>query len=99
ESLPIDWINDAVKGYLQEGFEKHSVLELSNLRVWTPAAKYMLAMKCVSARWDTHDRDDVIFLLKHLKIKKPKDVFSLIEAYYPKEKIPAKTKFFIEELL
>ena len=28
----------------------------------------MLAMKCISARWDTHDRDDVIFLIRHLKL-------------------------------
>ena len=29
----------------------------------------MLAMKCISARWDTSDRDDVVFLIKELKLK------------------------------
>lgn len=93
-----DWLNDAVKGYLQGNFSKEDVLLLSNLRVWAPEAKYMLAMKCLSARWDTHDRDDVIFLIRFLGIKDKKTVFALIEHYYPKNKIPPKTQFFIEEV-
>lgn len=93
-----DWLNDAVKGYLIGSFEKQEVLELSNLRVWAPNAKYMLAMKCISARWDTHDREDVIFLIGFLKIKTSQSVFELIENYYPKKTILPKTQFFIEEL-
>jgi hypothetical protein len=58
----------------------------------------MLAMKCISARWDTSDRDDVIFLIKELKLKEPTEVFDIIEAYYPHSRIPPKTQFFIEEL-
>ena len=94
-----DWLNDAVKGFLVEGFKREEVLSLSHLRVWAPEPRYMLAMKCLSARWDSHDRDDVIFLIKRLKLKKPSEVFKIIEGYYPKEKIPAKTQFLIEEVL
>lgn len=93
-----DWLNDAVKGFMQAGFLKQEVINLSNLRVWAPEARYMLAMKCISARWDTNDRDDVIFLIKHLKLKSAKQVFKIIESYYAKNKIPAKTQFFIEEV-
>jgi hypothetical protein len=96
--LPSDWLNDAVKGYLVGGFDKREVFTLSHLRVWTPEPKYLLSMKCLSARWDSHDRDDVKFLIEHLKIKKAQEVFSLIEHFYPKNKIPPKTQFFIEEL-
>ena len=56
-------------------------------------------MKCLSARWDSMDKKDVVFLLKTLKIKKPKEVFQIIEGYYPKQRIPPKTQFFIEEIL
>jgi len=98
EGLPKDWLNDAAKGFLQPTFASQEVLALSNLRVWAPQPQYMLAMKCISARWDSNDSDDVSFLIKHLKIKKPKDVFTIIETYYPKNRIPPKTKFFIEEL-
>jgi len=99
EELSEDWLNDAAKGFIQPNFLKQEVLTLSNLRVWAPEAKYMLAMKCISARWDTSDKDDVIFLLKLLKIKKTAEVLDLLEGYYPKRLIPAKTKFFLEEIL
>lgn len=98
ENLPKDWLNDGAKNFLQPNFEKVNVLQLSHLRVWAPEPKYMLAMKCISGRWDSHDKDDVIFLKKLLKLKKPGEIFKLIEHYYPKNKIPAKTQFFIEEI-
>lgn len=99
ENLPSDWLNDAAKGFIEPGFARQEVLNLSHLRVWAPEPRYMLAMKCISARWDTSDRDDVIFLIKLLRIANPQEVFSLIESYYPKNVIPAKTKFFVEEVL
>ena len=96
--LGATWLNDAAKGYLRDPFIKEDVINLSHLRVWAPEASYMLAMKCISARWDTHDREDVIFLIKHLKLKSAKQVFHIIESFYPKKLIPPKTQFFIEEI-
>ena len=93
------WLNDAAKVYFHADPPREEVMELSHLRVWAPRADYMLAMKCVSARFDTHDRDDVEFLLKYLKLKKPEEVFGLIQRYYPASQVPAKTQFLIEELL
>ncbi len=94
-----DWLNDAVKGFLEGEFKRIPVLNLSNLRVWAPEPRYMLAMKCLSARWDSHDREDVIFLIRLLEIAEPKQVFDIIEGYYPKHRILPKTQFFIEEIL
>ncbi len=99
EGLSPDWLNDAAKGFLLPNFSRQEVLTLSNLRVWAPEARYMLAMKCISARWDSSDRDDVIFLIKHLGLTRSEEVFALIESYYPDNLIPAKTKFFIEDVL
>lgn len=99
EGLSPDWLNDAAKGYILPGFKQEEVLSLSNLRVWAPEARYMLAMKCVSARWDTNDRDDVIFLIQHLQLKTPEEIFSIIEKFYPSNQIPPKTKFFIEKVV
>ena len=98
-SLPEDWLNDGAKGFLSSHFAREDVAKFSNLLVWAPEARYMLAMKCISARWDTSDRDDVIFLLKYLKINQASAVFSIIQDYYPKAQIPRKTQFFIEEIL
>jgi hypothetical protein len=99
ESLPPDWLNDAAKGFILPGFTKQEVLNLSNLRVWAPEPRYMLAMKCISARWDSLDRDDVLFLINLLRLTQPEEVFRIIESYYPKNQIPPKTRFLIEELL
>jgi hypothetical protein len=93
------WLNDAAKAYFHVDPPREEVLNFSNLRVWAPRADYMLAMKCISARFDTHDREDVTFLLNYLGLKKPEAVFQIIEKYYPRQQIPAKTRFLIEEIL
>lgn len=97
--VPKDWLNDAAKGYFLSTPPSVDVLNFSNLRVWAPTAEYMLAMKCVSARFDTTDTDDVKFLLEHLGLKRPADVFRIAEKYYPRKRIPPKTGFLVEELL
>lgn len=96
--LPEDWLNDAAKGFFLAEPPREEVLELSNLRVWSPRADYMLAMKCVAARLDTQDAGDVEFLIRWLGLKKPREVFDLIEKYYPRERVPARAQFFVEEL-
>ncbi|HMP75026.1 MAG TPA: hypothetical protein PKE12_01900 [Kiritimatiellia bacterium] len=98
EGVPDDWLNDAAKGYFLSHPPTVDVLNLSNLRVWAPTAEYMLAMKCISARFDTNDGSDVRFLIRHLALGKPEDVYAIIEEFYPRRHIPPKTQFFIEEL-
>lgn len=97
--LAEEWLNDAAKGFFLSDPPQHDVMELPNLRVWAPAADYMLAMKCVSARFDSHDRGDVEFLVRHLELQSPAAVFEVICRYYPRERVPAKTAFFVEEIL
>jgi hypothetical protein len=97
--LPENWLNDAAKAWFLSDPPRIPVLELPNLRVWAPTADYMLAMKCISARFDSHDADDVKFLVKHLALKKPAEVFAIVEKYYPKKQIPPKTQYLIEEIL
>ncbi len=97
--VPEDWLNDAAKGYFLSHPPVRDVVELSNLRVWAPQADYMLAMKCISARFDSHDLDDTKFLLKHLEVWSVEEASHIIEQYYPRMVIPAKTQFLLEELL
>lgn len=97
--MPEDWLNDAAKGYFLSQPPVREVVELSNLRVWAPQADYMLAMKCVSARFDSHDLDDTEFLLNHLGIRSVDEACRIIEQYYPRKVIPAKTQFLLEEML
>ncbi|MYD71811.1 MAG: hypothetical protein F4W89_13880 [Acidobacteria bacterium] len=94
-----DWLNDAAKGFVVSSPPRLEVLELPNLRVWAPTADYMLAMKCVSARFDTHDADDVAFLVRRLGLATPDEVFERITRYYPHGRVPPKTRLLVEELL
>lgn len=94
-----DWLNDAAKAFFHVDPPKNDVLSLSNLRVWAPTADYMLAMKCISARFDSADRDDLEFLIKYMELTKPEEVFEIVCKYYPKRLIPPKTQFLVEELM
>lgn len=96
--MPEDWLNDAAKGFFLSDPPRVPVLELPHLRVWAPTAEYMLAMKCVSARFDTKDRDDVAFLIRHMDIGSADDVLKIVSRFYPRERIPAKARFLVEEL-
>ena len=96
--LHADWLNDAAKGFFLSAPPRRKVLGLSHLRVWAARADYMLAMKCVAARFDTHDLDDVRFLIRHLRLKSPEAVFSVIEKFYPRRLVPAKSRFLVEEI-
>mgnify|MGYP006305852475 CR=1 FL=1 len=94
-----DWLNDAAKAFFHADPPREDVLSLPNLRVWAPTAEYMLAMKCISARFDSSDLDDTRFLIEYLQLKSPAEVFQIIGAYYPKRLIPPKTQFLIEEIM
>jgi len=95
---PSDWLNDAAKGYFAGEVPQQDVLNLPNLRVWAPTAEYMLAMKCISARFDTFDRDDVVFLIKHLQLRSTAAALAIIVRFYPHHLVPPKTQFLLEEL-
>ena len=97
--LEKDWINDAVKGFLPgDPNKKIFVIKKDYLRIWVPEPEYILAMKSISARFDTKDSHDIKFLIKHLAIKSKEEVLDLIQGYYPNRMIPSETQFFYEEL-
>ena len=98
-NVPEDWLNDAAKAFFHVDPPREDVLNLPNLRAWAPTAEYMLAMKCISARFDSNDQDDTRFLIEYLQLKSPAEVFQIIEPYYPRRLIPPKTQFLVEEIL
>lgn len=97
--LPKDWLNGGVKGFLPGNPRRRvAILDVPGLRVWVPEPEYMLAMKAMSARLDTHDADDLKLLIRHLGIKGPSSVFAIVENYYPSHEVPARIRFFVQEL-
>jgi hypothetical protein len=97
--LPADWLNDAVKGYMPADTHPRSILlDLPHLAVWTPPHQYLLAMKAIAARFDSHDAQDLRTLIRHIGLRRAEEVLEVVERYYPRNQIPPKTQFFLEEL-
>jgi hypothetical protein len=99
QGLPHDWLNDAVKDFMPaDSSPRNILLELSHLAVWVPPPQYLLAMKAIAARFDSHDAEDLRTLIRHMGLSKAEQVMEVVEAYYPRRQIPAKTQFFLEEV-
>jgi hypothetical protein len=97
--LPADWLNDAAKGYMPADTQPRTILlDLPGLAVWTPPPQYLLAMKAIAARFDSHDAADLRTLIQHMKLRGVEEVLEVVERYYPRNQIPPKTQFFLEEL-
>ena len=67
-----------------------------------PTPEYLLAMKRLASRigaveTDADDVKDIIFLIKHLKLKNAADVMELASSYYP-DRIPVKAQYLVEGL-
>ncbi len=103
--LPERWLNDGVKGFVsaQEDFVTDGLPLFSHLRLVRPSDRYLLAMKCLAARsagYETDgDRRDVEFLVRRLGLKTAADVMAVVTAYYPPQRIAAKTRYYIEEIM
>ena len=96
-----DWLNDGVKGFLSERGEFSPFLELDHLRVMVALPEYLLAMKCLALRIGTesHDEDDIRYLLRHLDIETYEQAVAVITRFYPLERFPQKTLYALGELL
>jgi hypothetical protein len=95
--LEEDWLNDGVKGFVVAHPER-VLFNWPNLKVYTAEPDYLLAMKSLASRVDATDKQDILFLIKELKLKSAEEVLKIIEEYYPHNRIKPATQFFIEEL-
>jgi hypothetical protein len=99
--LEVDWLNDAVKGYLSERGTFSPYLDLDHLKVMVAQPEYLLAMKCLAMRIgeEFHDEDDIKYLLRYLNISDYKVAIGVITKFYPAERFPQKTLYALEEIL
>lgn len=99
KDLPADWLNDAAKGFFPETQPNiRTILSLPNLRVHCPQPEYILAMKCMSSRADSHDASDIAFLMSLTGLTDAAKVLDLVCEYYPHRTIPPKTQYLVEEI-
>lgn len=101
EPLAEDWLNDAVKGYLSPRGDFDPYLELGHLKVFVARPAYLLAMKCAAMRLgeEFHDLEDVRYLLRSLNINRVDEALEVITHYFDAERLPAKSRLALEELL
>jgi hypothetical protein len=95
------WLNDAVKGYMSAQGDFAPYLELEHLRVLVAQPEYLLAMKCLAMRLgaESHDEEDVRYLLRNLNVRSYDQALAIIGKYYPLERFPQKTLYALEELI
>ena len=104
QGLSANWLNDAVKGFLSERHEvtTGNLPQFPHLRMTMPVPEYLLAMKCMAARLvpdnGRSDLEDIVFLIRHLKLRNAPEVLNIVEQYYPGSRIPVKTQYLIEGL-
>ena len=99
--FPANWLNDGAKGFASGiRIETKELLRFSNLRIVAPPPAYILAMKCIAARvgLDEHDKEDALFLIRLLELRDSASVLAVVGQHYEQERIPAKTRYFVEEL-
>jgi len=96
--LPIGWLNNAVEMFLVQ-HDRRMLFDLSHLKIYMPPPDYLLAMKVLSARADTMDRDDVKILIKKLELKNAAEIVAIVKNYYPRKEIKPETRIMIEELV
>jgi hypothetical protein len=99
--VPRGWLNDAVKGFLDERGDFDRFLELPNLRVFIARPEYLLAMKCASMRLaeEFRDVDDVRYLLRYLNITSVDEALEIVTRYVDEDRLMPKTRLALEELL
>jgi hypothetical protein len=95
------WLNDAVKGFLDDRGDFDPFLELPNLRVFIARPEYLLAMKCASMRLaeEFRDVDDVRYLLRYLNITSVEEALEIVARYVDEDRLMPKTRLALEELL
>ncbi|MDR1523256.1 MAG: hypothetical protein LBS29_04830 [Endomicrobium sp.] len=99
EKLPENWLNDGVKGFVEQNATLESFMSFGSLRIQTVSAEYLLAMKMMSARYGEKDREDILFLFNKLDIKTIETATNVLLKFYPLNRILPKTQYVIEEIV
>jgi hypothetical protein len=97
--LPEGWLNDAVKGFMPGPDDApRPVPAIQGIEVTMASPRYLLAMKLMAMRFGEDD-EDIEILLRECDIQSAGEALEVLKQVYPAKEPPAKTRFFLEELL
>ena len=97
--LPHNWLNDSVKGFMNNKAEVMDFMQLGNLKISAVTPEYLLAMKLMSSRVEGQDYNDIKFLLHKLNVRTFDQAKSTIERFFAVDRILPKTRYVIEQCL
>jgi hypothetical protein len=97
--LPGDWLNDSVKGFVNEKVETDAFAQFGNLKVSAVTPEYLLAMKLMSSRVEGQDYNDIKFLFSEIGIETYEQATEIIERFFPVDRVLPKTRYVIEQTL
>jgi Nucleotidyltransferase of unknown function (DUF6036) len=99
ERLPADWLNDAAKAFMPgKDAQARPLPAVKGIEVTTASPRYLLAMKLMAMRFGEDD-EDIEILLEQCNMHSPQEALDLLKHMHPSREPPAKTRFFLEELL
>lgn len=97
--LPVDWLNDGVKGFIYSVPPSFTIWTGTNLTVKSTTADYLLTMKLQSMRMDHEDEQrDIENLIQVLGLRSVEDVFQAIQQYVPLNVIPMRSRYVVMSL-
>jgi hypothetical protein len=99
-------LNDGVKGFVSahedmRQFSDLGAVDEGGVRIYTPSARYLFAMKCMAMRVGegAHDRDDIEFPAQEIGIQETDTALDIIAAFYPTARISTKVAFDVQETM
>ena len=95
-SLPADWLNDAVKGFIYTSPPTRLWADYPGLRVYVPGTDYVFAMKADAAR--PEDRRDLLTLRDALDLHSAEEAMRIVERYVPANRLRIQTQLTVESL-
>ena len=98
-NLPLDWLNDSVKGFVNEKIETMDFAQFGALKITSVTPEYLLAMKLMSARTTGQDYNDIKYLLRKLNVRTVSEAHAVVEKFFPIKLILPKTMYVIEQAL
>ncbi|MDR2199657.1 MAG: hypothetical protein LBR53_09435 [Deltaproteobacteria bacterium] len=99
EDYPPKWLNDSIKSYIGANAPREEFLSLNNLKIYTASAEYLLAMKMISARFDTLDDCDLKYLMKKLNIATEEQAFDILLQFFSESQIQPKTMYAVRNVI
>lgn len=97
------WLNSAADIYAADDRKKGKsriLLNFPALLVWTPDPRYILAMKVLASRVDSHDPADIRYLINELGMSSKAAVLALVDEFLPsrRHRMPEEALAILDEI-